>query len=76
MKLVKVLTPAPVHETTDSGLIKQIDHYYPNLTGWLKELRDRFEQGYRDTIEPVVAHAEPEEVNCPACGTALTVDQA
>lgn len=76
MKLVDAReTPmAPPHETSNSReLLNQIDHYYPNLTGWLKKLRDDYE------VRNSGASIEIEELtdktsDCPHCGSTLGVE--
>lgn len=63
---------APVYEVSSAEeLLRQVDHYHPELTGWLKKLRDAFAAGGSvEETEPVDGTA-----NCPSCGVELKINE-
>jgi hypothetical protein len=63
-------TIPPVHHTTDAELLRTIDSYFPDVTGWLKELRDRFAEKVDGTDEAVSGTAQ-----CPSCGTRVNISE-
>lgn len=73
--------PPIIGNFSDEELIRQIEHYYPDLDGPLRTLINRFESRVYGTPEQV--HLEPQlqdlqedgnEVICPHCGRVLQID--
>lgn len=70
LKAETALRIPPIHPTTDTELVRMIDSYFPELQGWLKELRDRFAEKVAETPEGVSG-----KVQCPSCGTLVKISE-
>lgn len=75
MKLTVEQVPPIPSNYSDAEVAAHVRHYFPNLSGPLKTLLDRFE-GHHDTINAVKQAQDngDMEVSCPHCGTVIGLD--